>query len=207
MRIPHFSHVIAVLALAAAPCAAAQARGDWTLGLGVHTVDPKSDNGRLAGGTLPVRVGDATRPSATIEYFVRDGLGIEVIAALPFEHDIRIEGLGRVGSTRQLPPTVSLQAHFNRDGRVSPFVGAGVNYTSFFHERTTGALAGGRLALDDSWGPAAHVGIDIALGERGALRLDARWIDIDTRVELDGTRIGSVHVDPLVWGAAYVARF
>ena len=194
------------LAGAATPVLA-QSKGDWTLGVGVHAVDPKSGNGRLADGTLPVRVDTDVKPTLTFEYFVRDNLGVEVIAAWPFEHDVSIAGLGTAGSTRQLPPTVSLQYHFNTKGKVSPFLGAGVNYTTFFSEDTRGALAGSKLKLDDSWGLAAHAGVDFALNERSAIRIDARWIDIDTDVKLDGAGLGTVNIDPIVYGAAYVMKF
>jgi outer membrane protein len=194
------------LGAAAAPVLA-QSQGDWTLGVGVHAVDPRSDNGRLADGTLKVDVDTDVKPTLTFEYFVRDNLGVEVIAAWPFEHDVSIAGMGTVGSTKQLPPTVSLQYHFNGKGKVSPFVGAGINYTTFFSEDTRGALDGAQLELDDSWGLAAHAGIDFAVGERSAIRVDARWIDIDADVKLNGADIGTVNIDPIVYGAAYVMKF
>lgn len=195
-----------LLATAAAPTYA-QSAGTWTLGVGAHVVDPKSDNGKLAGGTLPVDVDSDLKPTLTFEYFVADNLGLEVLAAWPFEHDIAIKGLGTIGSTKQLPPTVSLQYHFNAQGKVSPFVGAGLNYTTFFSEDTSGALAGSKLKLDDSWGVAAHVGVDFAVGARSAVRIDVRWIDIDTDVSLNGTKLGTVAIDPLVYGASYVMKF
>ncbi|MGV8960978.1 MAG: OmpW/AlkL family protein [Stenotrophomonas sp.] len=200
------SAIAAVLGLAAMP-AMAQSKGDWTLAAGIHQVAPKSDNGKLAGGTLAVDVGRNTRPTVSAEYFVADNLGIEMLAALPFKHDINIGGLGRVGSTKHLPPVASLQYHFNRGGKVSPFIGAGLNYTTFFSEKTGGALAGSKLKLDDSWGMAAHAGLDFALGDNGAIRVDMRWADIDTAVKLDGEKIGTVNIDPLVYGAAYVFKF
>jgi len=46
-----------------------------------------------------------------------------------------------------------------------------VNYTTFFSEDTTGALKDSRLKLQDSWGLAAHAGVDFAIGEKGALRV------------------------------------
>lgn len=193
------------LGLTAAPTFAQQA-GEWTMSFGAHQVNPKSDNGSLAGGTLDVEVGSDIKPTITAEYFIRDNLGIEVLAAWPFEHDINIKGLGRVGSTKHLPPTVSLQYHFG-SGTVKPFVGAGVNFTTFFSEETAGALAGTDLKLDDSFGLAAHAGIDFEVGERGSIRIDARWIDIDTDVSLNGTDLGEVNIDPLVYGAAYVVKF
>jgi len=196
----------AAVSLAAAP-AMAQSKGDWTVSAGVHQVAPKSNNGSLAGGTLKVDVDSDIKPTITGEYFIADNLGIEVLAALPFKHDININGLGRVGSTKHLPPVVSLQYHFNSKGKVSPFVGAGLNYTTFFSEDTTGALAASKLKLEDSWGLAAHAGIDFAIGEKGALRVDLRWIDIDSKVKLDGEKIGTVNIDPLAYGVSYIFKF
>ncbi len=189
----------------AAPAFAQQA-GDWTVGIGAHQVNPKSDNGSLAGGTLDVEVGSDVRPTITAEYFIRDNLGIEVLASWPFEHDINIKGLGTVGSTKHLPPTISLQYHFG-SGTVKPFIGAGVNFTTFLSEDTSGALAGTDLELDDSFGLAAHAGVDFEVSERGSIRIDARWIDIDTDVKVNGTDLGTVNIDPLVYGAAYVVKF
>lgn len=194
-----------VLGGAATP-ALAQSAGTWTVGIGAHQVNPKSDNGKLAGGTLPVEVDSDIRPTITGEYFIRDNLGIEVLAALPFQHDIAIKGLGTVGDTKHLPPTVSLQYHFGQ-GKVKPFVGAGINYTKFFSEDASGALEGSKLELDASWGLAAHAGIDFKVGEKSAIRVDARWIDIDTDVKLDGQDLGTVNIDPLVYGVAYVFSF
>ncbi|MES2672543.1 MAG: OmpW family outer membrane protein [Pseudomonadota bacterium] len=205
--IRRFAPLAAALVLGglAAPAFAQQA-GEWTFAVGAHQVNPKSDNGSVAGGTLDVEVGSNVRPTITAEYFVRDNLGIEVLAAWPFEHDISIKGVGQVGSTKHLPPTVSLQYHFG-EGTVKPFVGAGINYTLFMSEETEGALAGSDLELDDSFGLALHAGIDFKVGEKGAIRIDARWIDIDTDAKLNGVDIGTVNIDPLVYGAAYVFQF
>jgi len=202
--------ISASLAFALGACAlpaVAQSKGDWTLGVGIHQVNPKSDNGELAAGTLPLDVDSDVKPTITFEYFLHDNLGLEVLAALPFEHDIAIEGVGTVASAKQLPPTVSLQYHFNGKGKVSPFVGAGINYTTFFSEDTQGALAGAGIKLEDSWGLAAHAGVDFAVGTRGAIRVDVRWIDIDSEVKVEGAELGTANIDPLVYGAAYVLKF
>lgn len=207
MKKTAISASLAIVLGACALPALAQSQGDWTLGVGAHQVNPKSDNGTLAGGTLPLDIDSDVKPTITYEYFLRDNLGLEVLAALPFKHDIAVEGVGTVGSAKQLPPTISLQYHFNGKGKVSPFLGAGLNYTTFFSEDTKGALAGTNLKLDDSWGLAAHAGIDFAVGERGAIRVDVRWIDIDTEVQVNGAKLGTANIDPLVYGAAYVVKF
>jgi len=202
--------VIALLAVALAGAALpafAQSKGDWTLGVGVHQVNPKSDNGKLAGGTLPLEIDSDVKPTITAEYFLADNLGLEVLAALPFKHDIAIKGVGTVGSTKHLPPTFTLQYHFNSKGKVSPFLGAGINYTTFFSEDTKGILDGTKLKLGDSWGLAAHAGLDFAVSKNGALRVDVRYMDIDTKVEVNGAKLGTANIDPLVYGAAYVLKF
>ena len=202
---------VAALALATSP-ALAQSAGSWTFGIGAHQVAPKSDNGTLTAtplGDLRMEVGNNARPTITAEYFIRDNLGLEVLAALPFQHDIAVAGVGKVGSTKHLPPTVSLQYHFGQ-GKVRPFVGLGVNYTTFFSTKSEGPIAGANLDLSDSWGLAGHVGIDFQVNERGALRIDYRQIDIDTDVKLNGAKLGTrntVNIDPAVYGIAYVLSF
>jgi outer membrane protein len=199
--------VLAAVSTCLAQPALAQSAGTWTLALGAHQVNPKSDNGSVLGGTADLEIGSDAKPTVMLEYFVGENLGVELLAAVPFKHDIDVKGLGKVGSTKQLPPTFTLQYHFNSHGKVSPFLGAGVNYTTFFDEDTSGALEGARLQLEDSWGLAAHAGLDFAVGERGALRVDVRWMDIDSDVKLQGSDIGTAEIDPLAYGVAYVWKF
>ncbi|MCB1588549.1 MAG: OmpW family protein [Xanthomonadales bacterium] len=179
--------------------------GDWTVKLGAHVVDPKSDNGTLA-GTLPIDVDSNTRPSLMVEYLWTPNWGVEVLAAVPFEHEIRTGG-AKIGEITHLPPTVTLQYHFNPEGSVSPYIGAGLNYTFIYDEEAKGPIAGSRLRLDDSFGLAAHAGIDFKLNERWSLGADIRWIDLNTDVTLDGADIGEAEVDPLAYGAYLLYRF
>ena len=188
----------------ASPAFAAEA-GSWSFSLGAHVVDPSSGNGSLAGGALEADVGSDWKPTITAEYFFTPNLGLEVLAALPFEHDISLNG-AKAGSTKHLPPTFTLQYHFDGE-TVSPFIGAGVNYTLFFDQQTSGPLAGAELDLGNSWGLAAHAGVDFRLADNRAIRLDVRWMDIDTDVSVNGADVGTVKIDPLVYGVAYVWNF
>lgn len=184
----------------------AQSAGDWTVGLGFGSVMPKSDNGTLT-GDLDVEVDDDIRPTATVEYFVRDNLGVELLLATPFEHDVSIDGLGKVGSVKHLPPTLSVNYHWDTGSAFKPYAGVGVNYTSFWGEETTGALAGSDLDLEHSFGLALQAGADWWLNDRSALRATVRWIDINSDAYLDGASIGEVEIDPVVVQAAYVIKF
>ncbi|WP_158968360.1 OmpW/AlkL family protein [Chachezhania sediminis] len=187
------------LTAVAAP-AFAQNQGDWTVGIGLGYVNPKSTNATVGGSKL--EVGDNTRPTLTVEYFIRDNLGIELLAAAPFEHDISLGG-NNIGSTKQLPPTVSLNYHFPTQTIFKPFVGVGVNYTTFWD--TQSSL--GDLSLDNSWGYALHAGADFQFTDNDAIRFDVRYIDISTKATLNGTYLTDVDVDPVVLGVSYVHRF
>lgn len=153
---------LALVAATATTAAVAAPAGTWTIGAGAAYVDPKSNPG------LELSVDEDVRPSVTFEYFPVKNVGIELLAAHPFKHDIESKG-EKVGSVKLLPPTLSLQYHFDNGGKVVPFIGAGVNYTTFFKER----LAVSDLELKDNWGAAGHVGVDFKLTDRDAVRLDA----------------------------------
>jgi outer membrane protein len=193
-------------ATAAAPHAHAQDGGNWQVKIGVHVVDPKSDNGTLAAGALQTDVGNGVSPTVTLEYRCSPNLGIELLAALPFEHEVRLNG-AKAASVKQLPPTLSLQWHFMPGAQFSPFVGVGVNYTRFFSIDEKGPLDGAHLNLSDSWGVATHAGVDYALDERWSLSADVRWIKISSDAKVNGAKVGTVDIDPLTYGFAVGYRF
>ncbi len=180
--------------------ALAQSQGDMTFGIGLGYLSPKSNNGTLAGAA--VTIDDDTRPIFTFEYFIRDNLGIELLAATPFEHDISLNG-AVAGSTKHLPPTLSLNYHFANNSAWTPYLGVGVNYTALFEESTPL----GTLELDDSWGVSVQAGLDYAVSDRGAVRLNVRWFDIDSDATLNGAPIGTAEIDPILIGLSYVHRF
>ncbi|MCV3272494.1 OmpW/AlkL family protein [Roseobacter sinensis] len=187
------------LAVCALP-ALAQSQGDWTFGIGVGSIDPKSDNGPLAGNPADIASDEAL--TLTFEYFIRDNIGIELLAATPFEHGISIANVGEA-STKHLPPTLSVNYHFTNASPWKPYVGAGINYTTFFEEETNL----GTLELDDSFGISVQVGVDYKISDNGWLRANVRWFDIDTEATLDGADIGTAEIDPFLFGVAYVHKF
>ncbi len=189
------------LVLLAVPPVQAKEQGDWVIRFGGSYVEPKSDNSEL------VSVDGQMGVTFNFSYFMTRNLAVEVLAALPYEHDINLVNGPRVASTKHLPPTVSLQYHFLPDARVQPYVGLGLNYTMFFSEDTTGPLAGADLKLDDSWGWAGEVGVDFPFNEKWLLNFSARYIDIDTDAKLDGANLGTVNIDPWVYGAHLGIRF
>lgn len=196
-----FLAVVTVAVVAFSAAASAYDKGDWLVRVGVGNVDPKSSNGLVAN----VDSGTALVFNGT--YFFSPNVAFEILAASPFSHDIKLAATGdKIGETKHLPPTFSLQYHFVPDGAFRPYVGAGLNYTLFFDEEIDPALASD-LSLDASFGLAAQVGADFDLTEKMFLNFDLRWIDINTDAELDGSPLEEVEIDPLVYSLTLGWKF
>ncbi len=177
-------------------------KGDWLLRVGVGNVDPKSSNGAIA------KVDSGTALVFNGTYFFTPNVGLEVLAATPFSHDVKLATDGtKVGEVKHLPPTFSLQYHFDTASAFKPYVGAGVNYTLFFDEDTEGPLAGTSLKLDDSFGLAAQLGADYDVSDTMFVNFSVRWIDINTDAELDGAALEEVEIDPLVYSLTVGWKF
>lgn len=172
---------------------------DWFIRAGISHVAPKSNNGNLAGGALSADIHAKTGLGLVIGRRLNPNLSIELLASAPFEHSVALNGTDAL-DFKHLPPTLSLVYGFAPESRVNPFIGAGVNYTWTFGEREYGPLAGTRVKLANSWGLAAQAGLAFEVNERWDIVLDARWIDINADVRVDGAGVGKVSVDPLVFG-------
>jgi len=210
----------------AAPASAHEA-GDWLFRFGASNIDPKSDNGSidLTGiadfGVQDVTVDDQWGVTFNITYMYTANIGIELLAALPYEHDINVQGLPEpAASVTHLPPTLSLQYHFLPDAAFQPYVGAGLNLTWFMDEskekglRFADEALGVTTGLDvdtTSFGLAAQVGFDYIINDTWFLNVDVRYIDISTDATLtvNGANAAKteVDIDPIVYGIHLGYRF
>ncbi len=187
--------VLAATLLGSSGLAFGHEAGDWIVRFGASTVDPKSNNNPI------VSVDDGTSLTINFAYMLTDRWSAELLAAYPFEHDIILKGVNaKVGETKHLPPTFSLQYHLNPTGAFQPYVGAGVNYTTFFSEKAVGPLEGASLSIKDSWGLSAEIGIDYTFSDQWLLNFDVRYIEIETGAFVNGTGIGDVDINPMVYG-------
>lgn len=194
----------ALLALVASPALAYEA-GTWVLRAGVGVVAPDSDNLVLDPTTI-VEVDDGTSLTLMGTYMFSPNWAFDILAAWPFNHDIKLDGT-KIAETDHLPPTFSMQYHFLPDSTFQPYVGAGVNYTTFFSTDVTQALTDltgiTDIDLDDSFGLALQLGADWSFGNRWLVNFDLRWIDIESDLTAsDGTtsaELGTVKIDPFVY--------
>lgn len=196
-----------IIALGGTTPALAVQAGDVLVRAGIAHVAPQGDSEEITaiGAGARVEADSATSLGITATYMTSNNLGVGLLAAWPFEHDIDATGtiaaLGTVGETKHLPPTVTLQWYFTPGSNVRPYVGAGINYTNFFSEDAKGALAGHSLKLDDSWGLALEAGVDIDINNNWFVSGQVWYLDIDTEASLTGPVYNTnfdVDIDPWV---------
>jgi outer membrane protein len=218
------NRILLLGALASAMPALAHEPGEFVIRAGATLVEPKdrSDNLTLGnqplslnGGHSGLRVDDDVQLGISFAYQLNRLFSVELLAATPFHHTVsgtgELQGLD-LAKVRHLPPTLSLLYHFPETRGLQPYVGAGVNYTTFFKEELTPAgaaaleglgLHDGQVSADSSWGLAMVLGVDYHLTPNLLLNAALRRIDIDSKVTLsfaDGTQLSSnLSIDPFIY--------
>jgi outer membrane protein len=186
-----------LLAALVATSAHAYQAGDMMLRVGAAGVLPTSESDPIpALSNAKIEAQDAWSLGITFTYMATDNLGIGVLAAWPFDHDIEVVGGSQVADTKHLPPTVTLQYYFDTGSKLHPYIGAGVNYTNFFDEDIS--LPNTSLKLDDSWGLAGEVGMDYELNDGWLVSGQVWYIDINTEASITGVAPFDVEIDPWV---------
>lgn len=202
--------------------------GDIIVRVGAVSVVPDESTSLISTATTgalagtEVGIGDSTQLGLNLVYMFSDNIGLEVLAATPFEHDLKAKGLDQygfsttdLGSSDQLPPTVTLNYFLgNANSSIRPYVGVGVNYTTFFSKslsnQAKSELGASRLDLDDSFGIAYRAGVDFNLGDRWILNASLWNIDIETDASFNSA-LGKVQVnadvDPWVYMVSLGYRF
>ncbi len=210
--IPLFASAIALFTLIAP--AQAHEEGQWIIRAGLGSVAPDSKNLDLSDAvdTITVEVDSGTSLTLVGTYMITKNWAFDVLAAWPFSHDINLVvngDSGKIAETDHLPPTLSAQYHFSPDAKFQPYVGFGLNYTTFFSTDTVPALSdlGVELDLDDSFGLAVQLGADFEIDDTWLLNFDVRYISIETDATLGGDAIGTVVIDPWVYAINLGYRF
>lgn len=192
---------LAMLASLTSAHADSQDTRHWIARVGVHPISPKPNN-------HPVfNVDDSHAISLGATYLFTKHWGLELFATLPAEYELNLASSGNVGSFDMLPLAATIQYHVSdTSGRIRAYVGAGVSYAAFGDERAKDTFAASRLQLGSSVGPAAAVGLDMNMGSRWFVNIDARWFDIDSDMKLGGANRGVLELDPYAFGLSIGRR-
>ncbi len=153
-----------------------------------------------------VHVNNSVVPELDGTYFFTPNVSAELIAAVT-RHNVNATAAGGInaGSAWLLPPTLTLQYHFNQLQQVKPYIGAGVNYTHFFNE-DGGALKD--VKYEDSFGGALQAGVDVPLGNNTYANFDVKKVFISTTAKFSPSGVkANVDLDPWLIGVGVGYKF
>lgn len=201
----------ALVAAMAATCASAPVSayeaGDFIARAGWAHLEPddSADDFSNLPGTS-VKVDSADTLGISFSYLVTDHIGVGLLGVYPFTVDIEgdkgaLANDDKVADTKALPPTLTLQYHFDTGPDFHPYIGAGINYTYFWDESTknNSTLGGSSVDLENSWGLAGELGLDYTLANDYLLSAQVWYVNIETTARSKG-----VLGDPSLAGKADV---
>ncbi|CAH0192359.1 Outer membrane protein W [Rahnella aquatilis] len=202
----------ALVAAAAFPAvSSAHQAGDVIFRVGTATVRPTEGSDNVLGlGSF--NINNNTQMGLTLGYMFTDNIGMELLAATPFQHKVGLQSTGTIAEVKQLPPSLMAQYYFgDRQDKLRPYLGVGINYTTFYDAdfNQTGRDAGlSDLSVKDSWGVATQAGLDYNLDDNWLINMSVWWMDIDTEVKFKaGGKQQNINtrIDPWVFmfGAGY----
>ncbi|WP_027477391.1 OmpW/AlkL family protein [Curvibacter gracilis] len=189
--------VAALCALMSGAAFAQQAEGPWLVR--ARAVNLQASNGDTTG--LGLSTNNKWLPEVDFTYFINKNIAAELILTVPQSQTLYSKGTA-IGSFKHLPPTLTLQYHFDANG-FKPYVGAGINYTRLSDIN----LPAGVSVDSNSFGPALQVGVDIPVGKNLYVNFDVKKVYIRTDVSAAGSKLGTFKVDPLLVGVGLGWRF
>ena len=147
-------------------------------------------------------------PVISASWYATPNIAVELWgAADKFNHRVRADGAGKIGTVDQQPIALSGQYHFGTADQVMrPFVGLGY-YESNFSNETIGG-DGAHVGLETAKGANATAGVDFNINQTWFARADARYMKGDAGVRVAGQGTGEeLTIDPWVVGVGIGARF
>jgi len=186
-------------------------KGDWIVTGRITDVSSGTDDSIFTSAGvdtgLNVDVGNSTMPTLGFTYFLTDNISVEAILGAT-QHEIRAQGGATdvaVHETWVLPPVVTLQYRPMPEARVSPYVGAGLNYMLFFEGQDKNGFT---VDLEDGFGYALQAGADVAITGPWTLNVDVKKVWFDTTATINGGALTSdVNLDPLVVSVGFGRKF
>ena len=147
-------------------------------------------------------------PVISASWYATPNIAVELWgAADKFNHRVKADGPGKIGTVDQQPIALSGQYHFGAPDKVMrPFVGLGY-YESNFSNETIGG-DGAHVGLETAKGAMATAGMDFNINQTWFARADARYMKGDAGVRVAGQGTGEeLTIDPWVVGVGIGARF
>jgi len=201
--------VAALIATSLPATSVAKEAGDLLVRARAIYVIPDVSATTSIGGT--VDISNDIVPELDFTYFMTDNIGIELILATT-KHKVTavntaLGASAALGDVMLLPPTLTMQYHFNPKGEFSPYVGAGFNYTFYYNEDAPGGTIAD-IDYKDGFGFVLQAGFDFKIDEKWSFNADLKRVWLNTDVSINGGGVtADVDIDPWIAGVGFGYRF
>jgi outer membrane protein len=177
----------------------------WLVRVRAVHLDP-ADKADPVGGTGAadrITVSSKTIPEFDISYLFTPNFAAELVLTYPQKHDVALDGKN-IGTFKHLPPTLLAQYRFASASPFTPYLGAGINYTTM---SKVNLLNGAGGLEHDSWGLALQAGFDYQLDKNWSFNVDLKKAQIRSDVLISGAKVSAVKVDPVLFAVGLGYRF
>ena len=179
--------------------------GSWLVRVRAVNLDPanKSDPINGAGASDRLTINSKVIPELDISYFFTPNWATELVLTYPQKQKVSLDG-AQIGTFKHLPPTLTLQYHFTPEKTISPYVGAGINYTRI---SSLDILNGAARLEKSSVGLALQAGVDFKIDKNWSINLDVKKVQIRSDVNTAAGQLSAVKIDPWLIGVGVGYRF
>jgi outer membrane protein len=204
------SLVLAMAAVASlAPIASqAQSANENPWMIRVRAVDLLWQNGQTESvKALDIKAENQFIPELDVSYFFTKNIAAELVLTWPQQVNINMGG-ANAGKISALPPSLLMQYHFTDLGALKPYVGAGVNYTTFGNRQNFPALGNAYQVDQSSVGFVGQVGADYMFDKNWGLNVDLKYATMSTNVSaVGGASIGKLTLNPWMPAVGVTYKF
>lgn len=190
---------------------------------GIGVVPNESATIGIIGGDA--NISNALVPELDFTYYFTKNIAAELILGTT-KHDVHtvgsdISAIGGptrynvdLGSVMLLPPTLTVQYHFNQscDNVFKPYIGAGVNYTIFYDVKSGDVVK--EVQYDNALGYAAQAGFDLMVTDQFFINADVKRLFLKTDVTVDASNLApglsipaEVDINPWIIGMGVGMKF
>lgn len=197
--------LVSLASISSQVCAQQLQEGPWLVRVRAVHLDPanKSDPIGGAGAADRLTINSKTIPEIDISYFFTPNWATELVLTYPQKQKVFLDGT-EIGTFKHLPPTLTLQYHLTPQKTISPYVGAGINYTRMSSVK----LLNGAADLENSSvGLALQAGVDFKFDKNWSLNLDVKKVQIRSDVNTATGQLSALKIDPFLIGVGVGYRF
>ena len=232
-----FTRVAVLLSAALFAISAAQASEDpivtsssnespWVVRLRALYIAPSNNSSAVSiPGALSIpkdgiHVQDKWAPEIDVEYFFLKHWSAELVLTYPQEHDVTVKNAtlypggtatnvrsAKIGTIKELPPTITVKYNFLPDGDFRPYVGVGINVTSIMDVNLNVPTVGAVNLKHTTVGPAGQAGFDYRFTKHWFANLDVKYFLLQPHLTYNGSKVGTLRIDPLLAGIGIGYRF